>query len=200
MRKSWVIVDFDYEYWVELPADEDWRNTSWGSEKEWGKSAAEVLLEFKDIPGNRKLLRRLEKELIGYRRAFEEHAPGREHYLYFRDLESDPLSMHLWYGPAEDEREVALRRNARADSTDTMFPPQVEEVASEALGTGLRSLNHVLLEDQTVAANLWYAFRDDKREVDLIALASSGNLGPFAAAMSDFDEFVQSISLYDEGN
>ncbi|MGP3922649.1 hypothetical protein [Streptomyces sp. 8N616] len=198
---SWVDINYDIERWVEIPASDEWAESPWDSEKDWGKSAAHVLLAMNDIPENRREVRRLSKLLIAHRQAFKDAALGQDHYLYFADTEESPLALHLWFGPAEGERAATLRQHVRAGSPDTMRTPQVTDFHTEYLGTGLRSLNHVLLEDQTISANLWYALRDDEHAVDVIAFASTGDLGRLVAAEPDFDEFVRGVRVFadDEG-
>lgn len=195
---SWVYVTYDDKLWVPIPVGDNWMETEWGSEKDWGRSAAHVLMAFNDMPEERRALRRLSKTLIAYRQTLTESGLGREYYLYFSDLREAPLSLTLWYGSAEGELEATLRKHAHADSQETMRDPQVEEFVSENLGKGLRALNHVLLEDNSIAVNLWYALRDEKHGVDVIAFASTGDLGRLVAAEADFDDFVRSIVVADE--
>ncbi|MBT2392810.1 hypothetical protein J7E87_26090 [Streptomyces sp. ISL-1] len=192
---SWVHVDYENRNWVALPTDEQWDDTPWDDEKDWSVSEAVVLLAYNDLPDKRRDVKRLAKLLISHRQVFAESRLARENYLYFSDPSEPPLSIHLWYGPAEGEREVALRKHARVESPDAMLPSQVEEFTTKSLGTGLHSRTHVLLDDQTVAMNLWYAFRSEEHGVDLIAFSSSGDLGRLSAAEPHFNEFVQGIAL-----
>ncbi|MEV6791180.1 hypothetical protein AB0M87_04080 [Streptomyces sp. NPDC051320] len=196
---SWLSTDEEFEYWVELPSNISWENTSWGSEKEWAKFAAETLLFFNNLPKKRSEVKRLSKILIGARQVYEETAIGTEHFLYFSSPQEDlRLSLHISYWPAEGERSSTLRRLARADSPDVVIPPQTEVVETEHLGSGLRSRNHVMLPDETVSINLWYAFRDDQRNLDLVILVSSEHLGRLAAAEPHIDEFVRGVKFVDE--
>ncbi|MFZ3472149.1 hypothetical protein ACODT3_15645 [Streptomyces sp. 4.24] len=194
---SWVHVDFDDLYWVPLPWGA-WDERPWDDEKDWAESKAVVLLTYHDLPLKRKELKRLSTLLVGRRQVFEEMNTSRESYLYFAHPTEEPLDIHLWYGPAEGDRDVALRKYARVESPDAMLPPQVEEFTTEALGTGLHSRTHVQLDDNSVAMNLWYAFRDEKRGVDVIAFASSDDLGRLSLAEPAFDAFVRSIRLVDD--
>ncbi|MFJ5288432.1 hypothetical protein [Streptomyces sp. NPDC088348] len=196
---SWLITDEEYEYWVELPADITWgEDTVWDSEKEWAKHAAKSLLFFNDIPAKRNEMKRLTRLLIGARQVYEEAAIGTEHFLYFSNpKETEPLSLHLATWPAEGERASTLRKLARADSTEVIIPPQTDVFETEHLGSGLRSRNHTMLPDQSVSINLWYAFRDDQRNMDVVVLVSSDELGHLAAAEAHIDEFVRGIKLVD---
>ncbi|MEV8309929.1 hypothetical protein AB0P36_21890 [Streptomyces flavidovirens] len=193
---SWVHVDFDNRHWVPLPRGA-WDDRPWDDEEDWAESEAVVLMAYHGLPEKRKEVKRLSKLLASYRQVFEEMNISRESYLYFTDPAAEPLSIHLWYGPAEGEREAALRTYARVESPDAILPPQVEEFTTESLGAGLHSRTHVQLEDQSVAMNLWYAFRSEDHGVDLIA-SSSGDLGKLSAAEPDFNEFVEGIRLLDD--
>lgn len=195
---SWIHVEYDYQHWVSLPIEDDWEDTPWDDERDWGASKALVLLSYNDLPDKRRDIKRLSKVMISHRQVFAESRLARENYLYFSEPGEAPLSIHLWYGSAEGEREAALRKHARVESPDAMLPPQVEEFTTESLGTGLHSRTHVLLDDQTVAMNLWYAFRSEKHGVDLIAFSSSGDLGRLSAAEPHFNEFVHGIALLDD--
>lgn len=195
---SWVHIDYDYKHWVNLPVGDDWEDTPWDDEKDWAESKAIVLLSFNDLPDKRRDVKRLSKLMTANRGAFAEANLARENYLYFFEPGAEPLSFHLWYGPAEGDRDATLRKHARAESTDAMLPPQVEEFTTTALGAGLHSRTHVQLDDQSVSLNLWYAFRSEEHGVDLIAFASSGDLGRLSAAEPDFNDFVRGIVLIDD--
>ncbi|MEV6317384.1 hypothetical protein [Streptomyces sp. NPDC051776] len=198
---SWVDIDYDLQRWVEIPATDEWNETPWDDEKDWSRSAAHVLLAMNEIAESRREVRRVAKVLVGCREVYRNSALGESHYLYFDSVAQSPIAIHLWFGPAEGERTATLRQHVRADNSDTMRIPQVTDFPTEHYGVGLRSLNHVLLEDQSIAANLWYALRDDEKGVDIIAFASTGELGRLVAAEPDFDEFVRGIRVFadDEG-
>ncbi|MBT2399768.1 hypothetical protein [Streptomyces sp. ISL-100] len=196
-KVSWVHVDYDNRHWVPLPRGA-WDERPWRDERDWAEGEAVTLLFYHGIPQKRKEIKRLSKLLAAHRQVFEEMNTYRETYLYFAHPSEGPLALVLWYGPAEGEREATLRKYARVESPDAMLPPQVEKFSTEGLGTGLHSRNHVQLDDQSVAMNLWYAFRSEKHGVDLIAFASSGDLGEISAAEPAINEFVQRIRLIDD--
>ncbi|WP_432093760.1 hypothetical protein [Streptomyces sp. bgisy100] len=190
---SWIHVDYNIEYWVEIPMESDWGETPWRSEKAWGRSAATALREYRGLPDSKKEAKNLAKALVAHRQALTESNLAREYYLHFSDPEARPLPVHLWYGPADGPREDALRKHARVESSDAMLPPQSVEFSNESFGRGLKTRTHVVLDDETVAMNLWYAFRNDEYGVDLIVSSSSGDIGRLADAEPRLDEFVQGI-------
>ncbi|MET9529477.1 hypothetical protein ABZY02_02735 [Streptomyces sp. NPDC006649] len=189
--------DEDYDHWIDLPVYDGWQDF-WGSEKKWAKFTAENFLQINDLPSGRGEIKRLAKILIENRRACEASSLGNEHFLYFADPEQPPIALHIPYGPSEGEREATLRQLAHADSTEVITSPQVEVFETRAFGAGLRSRNHVMLDDQSIVVNLWYGFRDEAHGMDLIVFVSTGDLGRLAAAEPHIDEFVRSIKFVDE--
>ncbi|MFJ5288435.1 hypothetical protein [Streptomyces sp. NPDC088348] len=195
---SFVFVEFDHQYWVDLPTYEDWPNSSWGSEESWSRETAELLLEFNDLRPKRREMKRLSNILIGHRRAFEATSVGMDHYLFFPEPHRPPISLHISYGPSEGDREDTLRKLAHADSTKVTSPPDTGAFETEHLGAGLRSRSHVELDDKSIATNLWYAFRNDQHKTDVVFFISTGDLGQLAAAEPYIDDFVRGASVVDE--
>ncbi|WP_327358925.1 hypothetical protein [Streptomyces sp. NBC_01304] len=98
-------------------------------------------------------------------------AQGKERYLYFATPFDEPFPLLLATDMADGDREGALRKLARADSTETVQPPLVSDFATEHYGTGLRSLNHVE-KDGEIGLNIWYGIRDERQGVDVMAIVS----------------------------
>ncbi|MDG4860281.1 hypothetical protein P8605_19340 [Streptomyces sp. T-3] len=197
---SWVTVEVNWARWAAVPDALGRRSAArWRSEKHWAKEAAKLLLLSNDLADTRVQVRQTAKVLIAHRQAManEPTAQEMQKFLYFATPFDAPIPLLVASGPAEGERDITLRRLARADSTKTVRPPVVSEIATERLGTGVRSLNHVPV-DGDVSLNLWYGLRDERQGVDVMAFTSSDEPAQLLAAKQDFDDFVKAITVHTE--
>jgi hypothetical protein len=185
-----VAVHYDIATWISCPA----AFPEGYDVKRWARTYAEA---FSKRPG----LHPKEKEIRALARTLENiHA-----YTYSRvachmcfihqphpSLTPLPVYMATWR--ALGERDESLRRLTNADETDTMTPPQVEEVSTPRLGQGLKVLRYARQPgkrgSESIYGALNYAWRDEKLQTDLRVFVATPDLGRLREMVPDVDELV----------
>ncbi|MCZ4122059.1 hypothetical protein [Streptomyces sp. H39-S7] len=140
-------------------------------------------------------MRRLSKAII---RSYDAHAKrqlGMRTYLHMTDDARASFTVSLGYFPAEGDRTRALRRLCRAEDPELLRPPQLDTFHAGHLGEGLKALGHVVLDDNEIVANLWYAFRDETHALDVVVFASTGDLVRLHDVGPDIDALVHGIKV-----
>jgi hypothetical protein len=116
-------------------------------------------------------------------------------FIHLPDPRLAPLPVYLGIWALEGDRDARLRDLTRADDTETIRPPIVDEFTAPALGTGLRTLRHKRRDDGPVWAALRYAWRSDQYETDVQLWTSTADLGRLQRAISDIDTFARVVTV-----
>jgi hypothetical protein len=94
------------------------------------------------------------------------------------------------------ERDRRLRLLTGADDRTGARKPQVAEVSTEYLGTGLRVLRQLARDKGQLRALLSYAFRVEEHETDLQVATTTTDLRALTTASDDIERFIQGITVY----
>lgn len=191
---SWVDVFYPPTVWVDITPPLSWADT-WGSQDEWARASAHIVLALRGEHHGWLTLRRLARSLERVYDVYSARQLGDLSYLYLGNLRDLTFRVSVSHFPAEGDREVTLRRLVRADDPELMRPPHVEVFEAAHLGVGLKALGHVVLDDDSIAANLWYAFRDETHQVDVVVLASTEDLVRLARITPDIEALVHGITV-----
>lgn len=192
---SWVDVYYRQSTWVDITAIDSWSETPWDDVQDWARSEFNALMAMQQVSCSWLEARRRAKTLARFYAAYSKRRLGMETYLHVLDLSQEPIPVFLNYGPAEGDRTRALRRLTRADDPDLLRPPQLDTFHAGHLGEGLKALGHVVLDDGEIVANLWYAFRDETHQVDVVVFASTGDLVRLGEVVPDIEALVHGIKV-----
>lgn len=115
-------------------------------------------------------------------------------YLSDPAIPPQPVFIGVWKQAGDRDRRLQLLTGA--DDKSSARKPQIAEVTTEQLGTGLRVLRQRTRDSGRLLALLSYAFRVEEHETDLQIFTSSSNLRALTAASDDIERFVQGITVY----
>jgi len=115
-------------------------------------------------------------------------------FIHMPDLDSEPLLVMFDAWQAEGDRDTQLRELTHADDETALLPPVVRPFATEALGTGLRTLYYVRRE-RVIIATVGYAFRSEEYETAVHMRASSPDLGRLKRVISDMDHLAHTTTV-----
>jgi len=189
---GWVRVDVDVRRWIPCPVvfpdgyDRD----------SWAKTAAAAWSEQWGLPAESDEVERLTTML----RAIHERATMRvkchQIWVYLPDRFTAPLPVFIAIWRQSGERDRRLRLLTGADDKSSARKPQVAEIATERLGTGLRVLRQQVRDKGQLRALLGYAFRVEEHETDLQVFTATSDLRGLTAAGDDIERLVRGITVY----
>jgi len=113
-------------------------------------------------------------------------------YLYLPSITSDFLLLRIQYGFCEGDRDEVLRRLVLTTDLDALEPPAVQDVATDALGPGLRGLVHAQVGGQ-LTAMVVTAFRSPP--FDLRIACELGPPDNVPRLLPVVDDFIDGISV-----
>ncbi|MDF9815323.1 hypothetical protein [Streptomyces sp. SPB162] len=192
---SWVDTYYSLDLWADITPSVVSPETSWGTRDMWARSTAETVLVLRGQPHRWLANRRLAKRLLRTYDVYARQPLGKHTYIHLGNLRQQYLPVTVSYGPAEGDRRGALRRLCRADDPELLRPPQLDTFHAGHLGEGLKALGHVVLDDNEIVANLWYAFRDETHQLDVVVFASTGDLVRLNQIGPDIDALVHGIKV-----
>lgn len=189
---GWVKADVDASRWIPLPLafpdgyDRDsWATTAAAAwSQQWGLAAESPEVE----------------RLAAMIRATHERASTlvkcHQIWIYLPDRFTAPLPVFIAIWRQSGERNRRLRLLTGADDKSGARRPQVAEVATEHLGTGLRVLRQQAGDKGQLRALLGYAFRVEEHETDLQVFTATSDLRALTAASDDIERLVQGLTVY----
>lgn len=189
---GWVRVDVDMRRWILCPSvfPEGYNRDSWATaaaaawSEPWGLSADNAEVE----------------RLAAMLRATHERAYMRvkchQIWVYLPDRFTAPLPVFLAIWRQAGERGRRLRLLTEADDKSSARKPEVTEVTTEHLGTGLRVLRYRAQGKGQLMAFLGYAFRVEEHKTDLQVYTATSDLRALTAASDDIERLVQGITVY----
>jgi len=188
---GWVSVDCDSRLWIPCPLafPDGYDRDSWATmcAAAWWEQSG---LDYRDDMIGR-LATMLQMVHGGYKRV-------RCHQIwsYLRDPGIPPQPVFIGIWKQAGDRDRRLRLLTGADDRSSAGKPQVVDVTTEHLGTGLRVLRHRIRDKGRKFALLSYAFRVEEHETDLQLFTSTSNPDELTAASDDIERLVQGISVY----
>jgi hypothetical protein len=189
---GWVRVDVDMRRWIPLPlAFPD------GYDRDsWAATAAAAWSEQWGLPAESAEVERLATMI----RVIHERANVRvkchQIWIYLPDRFTAPLAVFIAIWRQSGERDRRLRLLTEADDKSSVRKPQVAEVTTEHLGTGLRVLRQRAQDNGQLLAFLGYAFRVEDHETDIQVFTATSDLRALTAAGDDIERLVQGITVY----
>jgi hypothetical protein len=186
---GWARVDVDTRLWIPCPLilPDGYDRDSWAAAA-WLEQSGLVYQD--DVIGKLATMLRMIRE-GGY-----ERVRCHQIWIYLRDPGIPPHPVFLGIWKQAGDRDRRLRLLTGADDKSSTGKPQVAEVATEHLGTGLRVLSHRTRNKGQLLVLLSYAFRVEEHETDLQVFTSSSDLGALTAAGHDIEHLVQGITVY----
>jgi hypothetical protein len=189
---GWARVDVDVRRWIPCPVvfPDGYDRDSWAA------AAAAAWSEQSGLPAGSAEVERLTTML----RVIHERANVRvqchQVWIYLPDCFTAPLPVFIAIWRQSGERDRRLRLLTGADDMSSTRKPQVAEVTTEHLGTGLRVLHHRPGARGQLVALLGYAFRVEEHQTDLQVFTGSADLGALTAAGDDIERLLQGITVY----
>jgi hypothetical protein len=186
---GWARVDVDMRRWIPLPlAFPD------GHDRDsWAATAAAAWSEQWELPADSAEIERLATMI----RLIHERANVRvkchQIWIYLPDRFTAPLPVFIAIWRQSGERDRRLRLLAGADDKSGAHKPQMAEVTTEHLGTGLRVLRHRAPDKGQLLALLGYAFRVEEHKTDLQVFTVTSDLRALTTASDDIERLVQGI-------
>jgi hypothetical protein len=117
-------------------------------------------------------------------------------WTYLRDPGIPPHPVFIGIWKQAGDRDRRLRLLTGADDPSSARKPQIAEVTTGQLGTGLRVLRQQTRDQGRLIALLSYAFRVEEHETDLQVFTSSSDLRALTLASDDIERLVQGITVY----
>lgn len=117
-------------------------------------------------------------------------------WLHLPDPRILPLPLRAGIWAAQGEREQRLRELTNADDPAAIDPPRVTEFATEDLGSGLKTVRYLRIEEGTeIGCAVNYAWRSERYETDVRLFTSCDDLGRLERAIPDIEDFVRSMRI-----
>jgi hypothetical protein len=189
-RRGWISVEYAQWLWIPCPPmfpegfDRDsWaslyaRQWWWQSGREHGQPEVELLAS----------------TLAGIHDYAYEHLPMQRGFIHFPEITVPPLLVSFGIWEATGDPTAQLRALVHADEPEAIEPADVTELATEALGTGLKSLSYTRT-DQTITAHLDYAWRSEEHATALRMFTASPDLGRLQRAVPDIEQLARGVAI-----
>lgn len=190
-KKGWVKLGYDRRVWIPCPPvfPEGIDRDSWaaGFAREWWDGCG-LKHSANDVALLSRLLSEIHKSTFGT-------IPCHLAFVHLPDPRLLPLPIFLGIFESGGEREERLRLLTHADDPAAVEPPIVDEFRTDMLGSGLRVLRYLHLDDGALFAAMNYAWRSQEYETDLRLWVSTEDLGRLERATCDIDEFARTIRV-----
>jgi hypothetical protein len=193
-EKGWVQAHGDRHCWIPCPAGfpDGHDRDSWAAMMAgawWEQSG--LTYTATAVEQLAAMLRRIHEQ--GYAKV-----PCHQIWIYLRDPAVPPLPVHIGIWKMQGERYTRLRSLSGADDTASTRPPEVTELMTDNLGTGIRAMRYRMRESGALAM-VGYAFRSQGFETDVQISTATRDLRQLGTAISHIDGFVRGITVYPPG-
>jgi hypothetical protein len=187
---GWVAVDSDPEVWIPCPHvfPDGYDLDSWAT----GMAAA--WWEQSGLDYQEDMIGKLAAMLRMVHGAYE-RVRCHQIWIYLRDPAIPPHPVFIGIWKQAGNRDRRLRLLTGADDKASVRKPQIAEVTTGHLGTGLRVLRQQARDKGRLIALLSYAFRVEEHETDLQVFTSSSDLRALTLASDDIERLVQGITV-----
>ncbi|MGH3165446.1 MAG: hypothetical protein ACRDN0_06075 [Trebonia sp.] len=189
---GWARVDADTRQWIPCPVifPDGYDRDSWAA------ASAAAWSGQRGLPADSAEAERL----VSMLRMIQEGGYGRvrchQIWIYLPDLFTTPLPVFIGIWKQSGDRDRRLRLLTGADDKSGAAKPQVAEVATDYLGTGLRVLRHQAKDKGRGRDLLGYAFRVEEDETDLQLFTASSIPYGLSAARDEIERLIQGIAVY----
>jgi hypothetical protein len=188
---GWIEVDSDPRLWLPCPhyfPDGDDLDS-------WATGMAAAWWEQSGLSPTSDMIDRLAAMLRMLHGAYE-RVRCHQIWIYLRDPAIPPHPVFIGIWKQAGDRDRRLRLLTGADDKSSVRKPEIAEVATGQLGTGLRVLRQRTRDKGRLVALLSYAFRVEEHETDLQLFTSSSDLRALTLASDDIERLVQGINVY----
>ena len=188
---GWIKVDSDPRLWLPCPhyfPDGDDLDS-------WATGMAAAWWEQSGLSPTSDMIDRLATMLRMLHGAYE-RVRCHQIWIYLRDPAIPPHPVFIGIWKQAGDRDRRLRLLTGADDKSSVRKPEIAEVATGQLGTGLRVLRQRTRDKGRLVALLSYAFRVEEHETDLQLFTSSSDLRALTLASDDIERLVQGITVY----
>jgi hypothetical protein len=187
---GWVRVDCDMPLWIPCPlAFPDGYDVD-----SWATAASAAWWEQSGFGYQDVVIGQLATMLRMVHGAYE-RVRCHQIWIYLRDPGIPPHPVFIGIWKQAGDRDRRLRLLTGADDTSSARKPQIAEVTTGQLGTGLRVLRQQTRDKGRLIALLSYAFRVEEHETDLQVFTSSSDLRALTLASDDIERLVQGITV-----
>jgi hypothetical protein len=189
---GWVRVDIDMRRWIPLAlAFPEGHNLD-----SWAATAAAAWSEQWGLPAESAEVERLTTMIRAIHEGANTRVKCHQIWIYLPDRFTAPLPVFIAIWRQSGEWDRRLRLLTGADDKSGARKPQVAEVTTEHLGTGLRVLRYQARDKGQLRAFLGYAFRVEEHETDLQVFTFTSDLRALTTAGDDIERLVQGITVY----
>jgi hypothetical protein len=191
-KKGWTKISYDKNIWIPCPN----RFPPSLTRQEWSRGFAEGW--WNAVPGrhSERQVKALEQTLLYLHDNIYGYQPCHVVLIHLPDARMTALPVCLGIWQPLGDRDDQLRRLVHADDPAAVEPPIVEEVRTERLGTGLRSLYHQRESDGSgLLTALNYAWRSEEHETDLRIFCGSPDMARLQRAIPDIEALTREISI-----
>jgi hypothetical protein len=190
-EKGWVQARGDTRFWIPCPA-----GFPPGTDRDsWARMMAAAWWE---QSGRTYPATAIEQLAAMLRRIHEQgyaQVPCHQIWIYLRDPAVPPLPVLIGIWKMQGERNERLRALSGADDAVSTRPPEVTELATENLGTGIRALRYRMRESGALAM-VGYAFRSEGFETDIQISTATRDLRQLGTAIIDIEELIRGITVH----
>ena len=191
-QHGWIKMDYDHDRWIPCPPV---FNESMTKEV-WANGYARIWWDATGTKFGDRQVRGLEQALIYAHDSIYGQQPCHRFLIHLPDARMAPLPVCFGIWRSVGAREGQLRALVHADDPISVRPPILEQVWTEALGTGLKCLYYQKQRNgKDVIGVLNYAWRSDEYETDLHVYSATSDLGRLEQAMPDIDELTKVIKI-----
>jgi hypothetical protein len=189
---GWARVNVDTSRWIPLPlAFPD------GHDRDsWATTAAAAWSQQWGLPAERPEVEGLATMIRAIHQSANVRVKCHQIWIYLPDRFTAPLPVFIAIWRQSGDRDRRLRLLTGADDKSSAREPQVAEVTTEHLGTGLRVLRQRVRDKGQLLAFLGYAFRVEEHETDLQVFTTTSDLRALTVASDDIERLVQGITVY----
>jgi hypothetical protein len=188
---GWIRVESDTRLWIPCPLifPDGYDLDSWATAMATAWWEQSGLVYHDDVIG--KLAAMLRMVHGGY-----ERVRCHQIWTYLRDPGIPPHPVFIGIWKQAGDRDRRLRLLTGADDKSSVHKPQITQVTTGHLGTGLRVLCQRARDKGRLQTLLSYAFRVEEHETDLQVLTSSSDPRALTTASDDIERLVQGITVY----
>lgn len=189
-RRGWMAVEYDQQIWIPCPPvfPEGFDLGSWAS------GYAEHWWQMSGQPYRDREVESLASVLTEMRQYAYAHLEMHNGLIHLPSLQIAPLLVSLGVWEAAGDRTTQLRVLTHADDPGAMEPPLVDEVGTERLGRGIKTLSYTR-KGGTVTGHLNYAWRSEEHATALRVFTGCPDLGRLQRAIPDIEQLTHGLTI-----
>lgn len=190
--KGWIKTNYDKAIWIPCPPGFRADMTR----DQWADGFAQLWWDASGRGHGKRQVKNFSKMLIAIQQTIYSEQPCHTALLHMPDVEYSPLPLLFGIWQALGEPEEQLRELVHAEEPVAIEKPVIEEVWTDDLGSGLKSMYYQpLSKTKGVLAVLNYAWRSEKYQTALHIYTATADWGRLQQAMPDIDEMTKTIAI-----